>query len=184
MASAVIVCTAAGYKCALKDLRDVKLMVRQLQWVSAHLRIKCKFTADAARALLRGKFLCFLSSYFLSGSSVQASAAAQQGQGCISDPLFLSKSHSVKPLWYPLRLFPLIPFHATRKGFNPLIFIAHTHCGQTKACDWVIRPHPLLLSTESSFICTTLYRDAALCCICCWIPVVVFKAVSFCRIHH
>lgn len=45
---------------------------------------------------------------------IGASAAAEQGQGCIPDPMFLSKSHSVKPLWDPHGLLSLIPFHAAR----------------------------------------------------------------------
>lgn len=37
----------------------------------------------------------------------------ERGQGCICDPVFLSKSDAVEPLCNPLRLCSLIPFPAT-----------------------------------------------------------------------
>lgn len=93
---------------ALKGLEDSTVMTGQLP-VSAQVAVKCKFTADGASTAqgYNSKFVFF---FFFLFSSEQASAAAELERGCISDPVFPSKSHSVKPL----RLFSLIPFHARR----------------------------------------------------------------------
>lgn len=45
--------------------------------------------------------------------------------------MFLSKSDSVKPIWYPLRLFSLIPFHTTRMAL-PTNDVADIHYSNKK----------------------------------------------------
>lgn len=94
---------------ALKGLEDVTVMTGQLP--ACLLMWQSNLSSQQMeRALLKGIILsCFFFCLFLF-SSEQASAAAEPERGCISDPVFPSKSHSVKPL----RLFSLIPFHARR----------------------------------------------------------------------
>lgn len=97
---------------ALKGLEDATVMTGRLP--ACLLMWQSNLSSQQMeRALLKGIILsccfCFFFFWFLF-SSEQASAAAELERGCISDPVFPSKSHSVKPL----RLFSLIPFHARR----------------------------------------------------------------------
>lgn len=66
----------------------------------------------------------------------------EMGASCICDPMFLSKSDSVKPVWYPLRLFSLIPFHTTRMAL-PTNNIADIHYWNKK-----INPKPVTEPSE------------------------------------
>lgn len=150
--------------CALADLRCKVDGVTTCSG-TADVTIKC---ISSQHMQLEGTFHCSVSLYFLLGSSQQASVTAEWGHGCICDPMFLCKSHSVKPLWYPLRLFSLIPFHNTRRVL-PTNNIAHVHCVQTKGIIsrlWLSHQTPMCSYSQLKrffFISVALCIDTTIC---------------------
>lgn len=136
---------------ALDDLKRCKVDHISTSSGTAVVTIKC-ITSMQIYLSVAPRYISIFCVLFISSLTISkwASATLEWGQGCICEPMFLSKSHSVNPLWYPLGLFSLIPFHTAWMVF-PANNVAEIMCANKRS-----NPKPVIEPSDPVCYCFLL----------------------------